>query len=52
MMSTTTSRCHTLVQITVNQKTAEGEIRVSRLTAIDLAGSEKIKKTSASGLAL
>jgi len=51
-MNDTSSRSHALIQITVTQKLRDGTTRVSKLNFADLAGSEKVKKSEATGVAL
>ena len=52
-MNTESSRSHSLVQFTVQQRNTEtGSSKTGRLYLVDLAGSEKVGKTGASGQTL
>merc|ERR1712087_318630 len=48
-MNHTSSRSHLVMMTNVTQKMQDGSTRLSRLNFADLAGSEKVKKTQASG---
>jgi molybdenum cofactor biosynthesis enzyme len=45
-MNAVSSRSHTILTIYIYQKTSEQEYMFSTLSLIDLAGSERIKKTN------
>jgi len=51
-MNTRSSRSHTIFQISVISKTITGSTCSSKINMIDLAGSERIKKTGAEGISL
>lgn len=46
------SRSHTVFIINLEQKSPEGEVKLSRLNLVDLAGSEKLAKSQTTGVAL
>lgn len=48
-MNAVSSRSHSLFILTVTQKTRDGAIKIGKLNLADLAGSEKVGKTGASG---
>lgn len=49
-MNAHSSRSHFLMLVEVQQKMANGSTKISKLNFADLAGSEKVKKTGASGI--
>jgi len=49
LMNSQSSRSHALLTLTLQQKSRSGSVRVSKLNIADLAGSEKISKTGATG---
>jgi len=51
-MNATSSRSHCVLIITVTTKTRDGTVRVGKLNLADLAGSEKVKSTGATGQTL
>jgi len=51
-MNATSSRSHSIVQVFVEQTRRDGSILNSKLNFVDLAGSEKVKKTGAKGQTL
>jgi len=51
-MNQTSSRSHLLFMVGIEQKMQDGSTRLSKLNFADLAGSEKVKKTEASGTRL
>eukprot|EP01084_Bolivina_argentea_P227691 384574_1 len=51
-MNSTSSRSHLVMMTHVEQKMQDGSTRLSNLNFADLAGSEKVKKTEASGTRL
>jgi len=51
-MNATSSRSHSIVQIFIEQRKRDGTILNSKLNFVDLAGSEKVKKTGAVGQTL
>jgi kinesin family member 5 len=51
-MNAVSSRSHSLFQIILHQKSADGSTRSGRLNLVDLAGSEKVDKTGAKGQTL
>jgi hypothetical protein len=51
-MNATSSRSHCVLIITVSTKTRDGTVRVGKLNLADLAGSEKVKSTGATGQTL
>eukprot|EP01084_Bolivina_argentea_P101281 181621_1 len=51
-MNHSSSRSHMLMVMTVATRIDDGSIRVGKLNFCDLAGSEKIRKTNATGLRL
>lgn len=48
-MNSVSSRSHSLFILIVTQKTRDGAIKIGKLNLADLAGSEKVGKTGASG---
>lgn len=48
-MNSVSSRSHSLFILTVSQKTQDGATKIGKLNLADLAGSEKVGKTGASG---
>lgn len=48
-MNSVSSRSHSLFILTVSQKTRDGATKIGRLNLADLAGSERVGKTGASG---
>jgi len=52
LMNSQSSRSHALLTLTLQQTSSDGSVRVSKLNIADLAGSEKISKTGASGVRL
>ena len=48
-MNSVSSRSHSLFILTVTQKTRDGAVKIGKLNLADLAGSEKVGKTGASG---
>mmetsp|Transcript_52228 Transcript_52228/g.86420 ORF Transcript_52228/g.86420 Transcript_52228/m.86420 type:complete len:908 (+) Transcript_52228:109-2832(+) len=48
-MNHSSSRSHMLMQLTVALRVEDGSIRVGKLNFCDLAGSEKVRKTKATG---
>jgi len=51
-MNATSSRSHSIVQVFIEQTRRDGSILNSKLNFVDLAGSEKVKKTGAVGQTL
>ena len=51
-MNRTSSRSHLVMQVSIEQKMRDGSVRLSKLNFADLAGSEKVKKTGATGTRL
>ena len=49
LMNSQSSRSHALLTLTLQQTSSDGSVRVSKLNIADLAGSEKISKTGATG---
>ena len=53
LMNAESSRSHSILVVTVKQKNSvTGRIKKGKLSLIDLAGSEKVSKTGASGMRL
>ena len=52
LMNAQSSRSHALLVVNLQQKLADGSTKVSKLNIADLAGSEKVEKTGASGTTL
>jgi hypothetical protein len=48
-MNEVSSRSHSVLIVVVTQKTKKGEVRVGKLNLADLAGSERIERTGATG---
>jgi kinesin family protein 5 len=48
-MNAESSRSHSVLIIVVNQKLKDGSVRVGKLNLADLAGSERVERTNASG---
>jgi len=51
-MNEVSSRSHSVLIIVVNQKLKDGSVRVGKLNLADLAGSERVERTNASGQTL
>lgn len=49
LMNSQSSRSHAVLTLTLRQQGADGVVRVSKLNVADLAGSEKVGKTGATG---
>lgn len=49
LMNAQSSRSHALLTLTLRQQGPDGAVRVSKLNVADLAGSEKVGKTGATG---
>jgi alkylated DNA nucleotide flippase Atl1 len=52
LMNSVSSRSHSVLIITVNQKGKDGINRIGKLSLVDLAGSERQERTGAVGVAL
>ena len=52
LMNRNSSRSHLILTVNLEQNMQDGSTRVSRLNFVDLAGSEKVKKTGATGTRL
>ena len=48
-MNEVSSRSHSVLIIVVTQKLMDGSVRIGKLNLADLAGSERIQKTGATG---
>ena len=51
-MNASSSRSHSVLTITVEQRSEQGSTKTGRLNLVDLAGSEKVGKSGATGQTL